>query len=136
MRQNMDVQKLRQVIASYSSELREAGVSAIDVQDAPPYMLLNHCAWMLETMTKMLTPPYPPPASTSAPADVLIVWGLDQMTIEKCMRWLGFVQGVFATLGVYNVTEMREHSRSGKVGPSRTLAKKQESKPCPDTSPT
>lgn len=30
---------------------------------------------------------------------------------EKCFRWLGFMQGVFDTLGIYNLEELKDHNR-------------------------
>ena len=31
--------------------------------------------------------------------------------IEKAMRWLGFIQGCFVWAGIYNLEEIRTHSR-------------------------
>lgn len=34
---------------------------------------------------------------------------------EKAMRWLGFIQGVLWILGVFSISQMREHNRNGYV---------------------
>lgn len=31
--------------------------------------------------------------------------------VEKAFRWLGFVQGVLWTKGIYTIDEMRDHNR-------------------------
>ena len=35
---------------------------------------------------------------------------------RKAMRWLGFMQGVLVALGVYTLDEVKEHSRTRRVG--------------------
>lgn len=35
---------------------------------------------------------------------------IDEGRTEKAMRWLGFIQGVFWTEGVYSIDEMRAHN--------------------------
>jgi len=30
--------------------------------------------------------------------------------VEKAMRWLGFIQGVFFSAGIYTIDELRNHS--------------------------
>jgi hypothetical protein len=34
---------------------------------------------------------------------------------EKCFRWLGFMQGTFDTLGIYNLEELKEHNRQTRA---------------------
>jgi hypothetical protein len=53
-----------------------------------PYEHLCHCKWMLAEIPKFL-----------------------EENQEKAMRWIGFVQGVFWSNGIYSVYEMREHNR-------------------------
>ncbi len=36
----------------------------------------------------------------------------DQGRMGKAFRWLGFLQGVFWTLGTYTLDQMREHNRT------------------------
>ena len=37
---------------------------------------------------------------------------LDGGQMDKCFRWLGFMQGVLWALGIYSLNELREHNRS------------------------
>jgi hypothetical protein len=47
---------------------------------------------------------------------------VEEDSIGKANRWLGFVQGVMWMTGFYSVDEMREHNRSERDGRSRTTA--------------
>jgi len=41
-------------------------------------------------------------------------WGLDRR--EKAHRWLGFVQGVLVVHGLFDLDDVKEHSRMREVG--------------------
>jgi len=41
---------------------------------------------------------------------------IDEGKIEKSMRWLGFLQGVFCEHGYYTIDQLKEHNRSDKDG--------------------
>ena len=58
---------------------------------------LNHCRWMCEKITEMM-------------------YAIDNESIvdlektEKVHRWLGFIQGVLFSNGVFTISEMKEHN--------------------------
>lgn len=52
---------------------------------------LTHCLWMLSMIRSFVS---------------------NSDDREKTMRWLGFVQGVLYTKGIYTIDEMREHNRN------------------------
>ena len=54
---------------------------------------LEHCGWMLQEIGKMLA----------------------QNKIEKCNRWLGFVQGVLWSQGLLTIDQMKEQNRDKSV---------------------
>jgi len=106
----MNLDKLRNVTAGYQRHLSDEGFHSVMDNSAQPYKMLDHCAWMLQEMDHWLQArpegehgrgPYIDP---------------DQGTIEKAMRWLGFVQGIFCAQGVFTIDEMRDHNRTGLVG--------------------
>jgi len=37
---------------------------------------------------------------------------IEENRIEKCMRWIGFIQGWLWTIGAYSLDELKNHSRS------------------------
>jgi hypothetical protein len=112
----MECTTLRGVVQGYQKLLKEAGVEPFEDQNAPPCRVLNHCAWMLERMDYWLMgEKAPAPATGSTDADVQFVYQPPQAEIEKCFRWLGFVQGVFCVQGVFTTNDMRSHNRTGQV---------------------
>ncbi len=61
----------------------------VDQADGTGTNALCHAHWMLEKMPQ------------------LVMDGAQ----DKYNRWLGFVQGVFASFGIYSIDDMRGHNR-------------------------
>lgn len=65
--------------------------------------------------------------ATQTERDQHLLWMLDEMdtmnasppnveALAKLHRWLGFVQGVMWTTGIYSIDELRAHTRQAKGG--------------------
>ena len=78
----MTDKKCAQVVAFYEKCMNDADVAP--VKDGN---FIEHVAWMLSAMPSLE----------------------DQR--EKWMRWLGYVQGVLSAFGVFEVEDLKEHSR-------------------------
>lgn len=89
----MDATKVRMVLDLYQQVLTERGAEPIDFphDDYPlhPEMCCGHCLGMIETMRTFL----------------------EEGRMDKVMRWLGFMQGVMWTLGIYTMDELKGHNR-------------------------
>lgn len=79
------------VVEKYEEELKRI-VSAVRIEPETKnpldYPALSHALWMCGEVKQL--------ASTN---------------MEKASRWLGFIQGVLWTLGVYSIAEMKDDNR-------------------------
>lgn len=86
--------KVLEVIEMYEKFLAERGIpkAAADLTTpAPPMPLqLAHCNDMLDDMKSFCA----------------------QDRLGKAYRWLGFVQGVLWSAGIYTIKEMADHNRT------------------------
>jgi hypothetical protein len=86
------------VLATYEAHLHKLGYEPARADAAEPpigrvdraSVLCNHVLWMIGEMR------------------TFIAEGRD----DKVNRWLGFVQGVLWTTGLYTIDDMREHNTS------------------------
>lgn len=88
----MTKEKVEQVIATYRRKFEEMGVGKVsythdDFLDSPEHGL-EHCHAMLDKM------------------EVFI----EENRIDKVFRWLGFIQGVLWSQGIYTLTELTGHN--------------------------
>lgn len=74
--------------------------------------VLSHTMWMCEQGLEFLKGGPRDPAAEVVLAARLKEEALERKNIEKAMRWLGFVQGMFFYTGHYTIDEMRAHSAS------------------------
>jgi hypothetical protein len=68
--------------------------------------------WMCEQGIEFLDEEPKDPASNYVLTARLKDEATQQAKVEKAMRWLGFVQGMFFYTGHYTIDEMRAHSAS------------------------
>ncbi len=95
--QVLEVIKLyRDVLGFAGGEAKEADYEEYPTEWEQTCHLINMCDRMEEMVTKMLAPRYDPDNDAE--------W-------EKLNRWLGFIQGVLWSQGVYKLSEMRDHNR-------------------------
>ena len=59
-----------------------------------------------------------PPSRLEATRHILLmceqIEDIVEEDVEKAMRWLGFIQGVFWSSGTFSINEMREHNTKGE----------------------
>jgi len=86
----VDVSQVREVIENYKEDFKSKflvqGEEISPIKDGDP---LEHALWMIDNIPEFL----------------------DAKRIEKAMRWLGFVQGIFYTEGIYTIEEMKHHNK-------------------------
>ena len=82
----MSAPQMIKVLQMYCEELEEKGYKP----EKNPYMSGNYAYWMCKEV---------------------LSWPLEEVW-EKANRWLGFIQGIFWTTGLYSIDEMREHNRT------------------------
>lgn len=86
---------LEEIVERYRVELSSRGIQATKQPKGTP---LAHARWMLQELDELLQ-----------------VFGmghkLTPAEADKFNRWLGFVQGVLWTGGVYTIDQMRDHTR-------------------------
>ena len=88
----MTPEKVKEVTAQYRKLLAPVdGKNWADASGQPePEGAHEHAKWMLDRIDEFA----------------------DQGRMGKAFRWLGFLQGVFWTLGTYTLNQMREHNRT------------------------
>jgi hypothetical protein len=107
------------LVKLYQEKLGHVQASAVATQERKPgqWAQLRHALWMLGELATMARHiavalglmPQEPLASEAG-----LAMALDLRSIElKAHRWLGFVQGVLWTQGIYTIDELRAHV-SGK----------------------
>jgi hypothetical protein len=99
----MTVSKLIEVLEFYRDFLHQKGISPVQFSEtcyglkAPdPLLVKRHLAWMVREQSATL--------QTETP--------LSRPSVEKAMRWLGYIQGELRALGYFSVGELRDHSRT------------------------
>jgi hypothetical protein len=91
----VDKKKVREVLALYRQKFVELDIEAEDfphLESLPSDFLipsLSHCHGMLGKMEALA----------------------EEGRMEKCFRWLGFIQGVLWAARVYSLEELKNHSR-------------------------
>lgn len=95
----MTPQQMKDVLVSYKTRLTDLQIVASEDQDIS--VVYPYCearfkaanAYALNMIERMLT------------------WDLSE-NMDKANRWLGFIQGVLWTTGLYSIEEMRDHNRT------------------------
>lgn len=88
----MTLEKVKQVVADYAKILDDMGWVKNE-QFTTPWQLpttedmLDHARWMCDQVA-------------------------DMDDVEKAMRWLGFIQGIFWAVGRRTIDEMRDDNRT------------------------
>lgn len=88
----MDKRKIKEIIDFYSETLDFLGIGPIENIHKSALFLkkerkLSHCYWMLNK-----------------------IQAFD--SVNKAMRWLGFIQGVFWSEDVFSIDQLKNHNRS------------------------
>lgn len=83
--------------------------------------LLRHCRWMCNYAMTMFRSEYEDQLNKSQQhyriyasgySDIKECMEAEFKILAKAMRWLGYIQGVINTCGLFGVNELRDHSRS------------------------
>ena len=89
----MTKEKVREVLDIYRKKFEEMRLPRTKIVQAsccsPKLEYLAHCHAMLDEMEKFI----------------------DEGRMDKVMRWLGFLQGVLWTCRIYDLEELKNHSR-------------------------
>jgi hypothetical protein len=92
----MTADKIQSVIKVYRRKLTQYNIKPQDYPPEVPLAVrtrgLQHCMGMLDKMEEFIR----------------------QGRIDKSFRWLGFVQGVLWSYGIYTLEELKNHSRTRK----------------------
>lgn len=94
----MTLEQLKDLIEVYREGLSSIEPIAMDHTKKFPTQKegLQHAAYMVSEMHDWFD------------AGILI-W--EESKIEKAMRWLGFLQGILWTHGIYSIEDMKKHNR-------------------------
>ena len=91
----MTAEKILEVAAKYEKLLLKKGITPrrlhLRVIAPPEQSLLRHAAWMVAETRSILTE--------------------DEGRIGKAFRWLGFVQGILLSTGVFCIEDLKDHNR-------------------------
>ncbi len=109
----MNVKQGREVVARYREHLKDV-VPGSGPMDWTPSVQeqRHHAAYMLDNMDKFLNAIEYYDKEFDHLADS--AWGDLERTQEiwgKFNRWLGFLQGIFWSLGEFSLDDMRDHNR-------------------------
>ena len=89
----MDSEKVLEVIDGYRAYFLENGIGVEDFPHDAKFTtereVLEHCHGMLHKM------------------ESFIVLG----RMDKTFRWLGFIQGCLASLGIYSLDDLKNHNK-------------------------
>lgn len=91
----MTIDKIRELLILYEKKLKEEfnceprRANHLKSYDFDEEAQLEHCYWMI----------------------VNIALFLSEEKKEKAMRWLGFIQGVLWTNGIYKIHELKDHNK-------------------------
>lgn len=100
----MDAEKMLSVVQTYRSLLSFTSPLSGPLNVPPtPQQALAHVAGMLDQI------------ETFVKADTEEAW-------DKANRWLGFLQGVFWTQGIYTLDQMRDHNRAEPAPDPKTAS--------------
>lgn len=94
----MTVNKLLSTVLFYRDHLMKLNLYMAH-QNGPP---IDHACWMIAQMLQWLQHDYHKEVTSDE----------RQKIVEKCMRWLGFIQGVLYMERLFSITDLRNHSRS------------------------
>ena len=105
----MNKSQVIMVVKKYATVLDARNIEARrDPGATSPELRASHVRWMCDEVQRMLE-------NYGSKADVLGVLGVetesDRSKLDKAMRWLGFIQGVFAADGIMSVEQMKEDNR-------------------------
>ena len=78
---------IKLICTAYVKLLKEMGHNPIENPDKP----LDHCAWMSQKTIELIE---------------------EGASDRKIGTWLGFVQGVFYSDGIFTIDDMRNHNRN------------------------
>jgi hypothetical protein len=99
----MTPEQMLRVVDTYREQLEDMGLKPLDPED--------YAAFRDEDV-------FPEPGAEALQYIFGMFPELDRMlredpegSWEKANRWLGFIQGVLWTVGVYPISEMRDHNR-------------------------
>ena len=93
----MTFTQIKEVLARYDARLDKFGIVA-NQDRVHCQKCLEHVRWMCRELPPMMD----------------AIWEaemIDLTEVEKVHRWLGFIQGVLFSEGVFTIDEMREHNR-------------------------
>jgi hypothetical protein len=89
----MTPDQVRSVLAAYEERLQELEADPVridtSIRNPDPNAALRHTRWAIG-QTKTF---------------------IDEGSMEKAMRWLGFIQATLWMTGLYSIDEMRDHNR-------------------------
>jgi len=91
----LDKNKVREVLSLYRQKFLELNIEVRDfpheelLSSSTHHQSLSHCCGMLEKMEAFI----------------------EEGRMDKAFRWLGFIQGVLWTTGLYTLEELKNHSR-------------------------
>lgn len=89
----MTPEKIREVIERYRAEFVRRNIAKRKIPDGKEDLTgqerMQHCHWMLDQMLVFL----------------------EEGRREKVMRWIGFIQGVLWDRGVFDLEDLKNHSR-------------------------
>ena len=80
-------------------EVKEFTQEQYDNKHLLPWEMVSHLRWMCQKCV----------------SDLLPSFETDRDTPRRVATWLGFVQGQLLDLGIYSISEMRTHNRTGTV---------------------
>lgn len=95
----MTADKIREVVARYEKRLTDEQFLPIKVPDQTqvgPFLYgveLQHALWMCDEIQRLLA----------------------SGEVDRANRWLGFVQGVLWSGGLYSIGEMADHNRTAPL---------------------
>ncbi len=90
----MDTQRMKSAIDKYRQEFEKRGIGKIDYPHDDIFIgsmdnALEHCHGMLDRMVQFL----------------------QEGNLEKCQRWIGFIQCALWVSGIYTLENMKDDNR-------------------------
>ncbi|MEK7608615.1 MAG: hypothetical protein AAB495_03470 [Patescibacteria group bacterium] len=101
----MKPEQILNVIEKYRDYFFATGIKAIDYSHDRivdnPTRALEHCYGMLDQMVEFVR----------------------QGKLEKVFRWLGFLQGVLWSNGIYTLAALKDHNQSKKMNTRKAICR-------------
>ena len=92
------------VVRKYAAVLEARGADARrDPGASSPDLRASHVRWMCDEVQRML--------EGYGSGTLGVETESDRSKLDKAMRWLGFIQGIFAADGIMSVEQMKEDNR-------------------------